>query len=483
MHATVNRQRLREAIAGLRMIVKPSRSTLTIGREIEVGAFAGHPSNAEHPDGYLELRGVNFGFHAGISLRLPAFVTREGTTTIDLRDFESAVKAQTDSELELEIGAMHLQSKDRRKVLVIRSAISALAFPSAEPDLESQRTYERMADAKAAAGGADITISRRQMRALFSGPIECASNEENRPILNGVCFKRAADGWSEVCGTNGHRMWVTGTDEFELPEGQELIIPPILIRAALRVWKTDAQALRLVASPAQRGAIPRTKIPPKQGEPGEAQPPQIEREELSRPLPTIRIEGPGGTICCSAIDGPYPAYEQVLPALGKIKIGDRELRGTVAVADRQDLLERTRAIAPAASDQTGRTVVRMRKGEPLRLACGNADGAASTALEADITGDELTLGLNITYLNRLLAIAPGSKVRLQAHTPERAIRVDPIYDEDEERSRERQLGIIMPLRLLDGGTEQEMEETMQLVETTPRERVPVGPSADASYGG
>ncbi|HYG67165.1 MAG TPA: hypothetical protein VD838_05875 [Anaeromyxobacteraceae bacterium] len=478
MKVTINRKALREALRQLRTLIKtPARLTLPMERTLQVTTRVRATATGDRE--YLELRGFNLGrWCAGISVELDTVkTTTPGRALIGLAELEAAVKSQSDDELELERGDLKLGTSEHRPFLVLRSSTSAIALAEMTAGQDVAEQYEKWTATVPEKGGIDTRISRNRLAQVFAGPISCASDEISRPILNGVCLKRTGVGLAAICGTNGHRLYLVETADLSVPEQQELIVPPDLIKAALSIWREPGTPLRFYASPSDREPLPRTKVPPKEGQPGEAQPPQIEREVLTRARPRIRIDGPGASISCDAIEGPYPAYEQVLPK----NLPSSE--ASVVYFEKQAALERLRQIAPAANDNTYRTAVRIEE-KRIVLACSSFEAAATSSIECEREGNPIVFGLNLTYISALLRLLPTPRVRLQATTPERAIRLEPQITET-DAPQDLHYALVMPLRLLDDGPGHDAE-VYALASSTPiapLEPIAAGPSADASFGG
>jgi DNA polymerase-3 subunit beta len=223
------------------------------------------------------------------------------------------------------------------------------------------------------------------------------SSEETRPVLNGVLWQLHG-GEMRMVATNGHRLAKMAVKLEAPPSGEaDLIVPPKALQQVERLFDAEDE-LRIARSESHLGF-------------------RTERTEVYTRL----------------IEGPYPAYEQVLP-----KDSDKE-----CVADRAELAASIRRMAIVASEQTHR--VRLSFGpDSLALAVQTPDlGEAEDELPVEYKGSPLEIGFNAQYLLEVLRYIESDQVRISLSAPERPAVFEPIGGEEDY------LCLVMPLRLME----------------------------------
>ncbi len=241
------------------------------------------------------------------------------------------------------------------------------------------------------------TVSEESLRNLIQATSFAVSNEESRPILNGVLWELEESRMGMVA-TNGHRLArmsvkagssATGTADF--------IVPPAALGQVDRLFDGDGE-LTVARGGNYLGFRSST------------------REVYTR-----------------LIDGKYPNYEQVIP-----KGNDK-----TAEIDKAAMEAAVRRMAVVASDQTHRIKLSFEP-DRVHLDAKTPDlGEAHDELEVDYEGESLQIGFNANYLLEVLRNMPSDKVTFSFMTSERAAIVQP---GDAELDY---LCLIMPLRLVD----------------------------------
>lgn len=133
-------------------------------------------------------------------------------------------------------------------------------------------------------------------------------------------------------------------------------------------------------------------------------------------------------------DAQFPPYEQVIPT-------DYE---RLAIISRSTLLEGLKRVALVASDKTWGVKLNLQKG-CLRIESDNPDlGQGREEIDVEYDGSSITVGFNAKYLIELLNEIDTTDVRLELNG-----ELDPgvIRPTEEEGSRNRYLGVVMPMRL------------------------------------
>src|SRR3984893_13889637 len=242
-------------------------------------------------------------------------------------------------------------------------------------------------------------IRSGDLQKLISHTSFAVSNEESRPILNGVLWELKPESMRMVA-TNGHRL-----AKMEMPidsanaPASDLIVPPKALEQVRRLFPAE------------------------------------EELEIARGDNHIGFRSPFTAVFTRLIEGPYPNYEQVIP-----KDNDR-----VAIADKVALSSALKRMSVIASDQTHRIRLSFNSGM-LKFSVQTPDlGEATDELAVRYTGDQLDIGFNASYLLEILRYIPTDEVKLTFKAPERAATVEPEGWSDAATY----LCLVMPLRLVD----------------------------------
>ena len=242
-------------------------------------------------------------------------------------------------------------------------------------------------------------IRSGDLQKLIEHTAFAVSNEESRPILNGVLWELKPE-LMRMVATNGHRL-----AKMEMPiksggaPASDLIVPPKALEQIRRLFPAD------------------------------------EELEIARGENHLGFRSPFTAVYTRLIEGPYPPYPEVIP-----KDNNR-----VAIADRTALTSALRRMTIIASDQTHRVRLSFNSGM-LKLSVQTPDlGEATDELAIRYTGDVLDIGFNANYLLEILRYIPTDEVRLTFKAPERAATVEPEGWADPASY----LCLVMPLRLLD----------------------------------
>jgi DNA polymerase-3 subunit beta len=236
------------------------------------------------------------------------------------------------------------------------------------------------------------------LQKLISHVAFAVSNEESRPILNGVLWELRPD-LMRMVATNGHRL-----SKMELPisstgSTNDLIVPPKALEQIRRLFPAE------------------------------------EELEIARGDNHLGFRSPFTSVFTRLIEGPYPNYEQVIP-----KDNDR-----IAIADKVALASALKRMSVIASDQTHRIRLSFNAGM-VKFSVQTPDlGEAQDELPVRYTGDQLDIGFNATYLLEILRYIPTDEVRLTFKAPERAATLEPEGWSDPAKY----LCLVMPLRLVD----------------------------------
>jgi len=246
---------------------------------------------------------------------------------------------------------------------------------------------------------ASFAMSGADLDRLLARAITVASTEETRYYLNGAYLHvRDWENEARLCATatDGSALIAVAVD---LPEGAAsmpgVIVSTATVAAALRLFRGE-ESVRLTVSKLH-----------------------------------IVFEGATTRLASKLIDGTYPDYQRVIPALSpNCVLLDKSSAGsavalleTFATKDQGNKLE----AAPAA---TG-----------LALAAGNGgEGDGFATVDAEFEGDVSPFGLSSRYLKAMLATFRSESVRLSLAGHGAPIR----FSADSEPDT---IGVVMPMRV------------------------------------
>jgi DNA polymerase-3 subunit beta len=138
----------------------------------------------------------------------------------------------------------------------------------------------------------------------------------------------------------------------------------------------------------------------------------------------------GTTMAVKLVDAAFPAYQQVIPASS-----DRSAR-----VSRQGLLEGLRAVSLVSSDRTSGVKLQFTSSK-VTISSENPDvGAGTDEIDADLTGNDLTIGFNSRYLVEVLSALDSDDVVLEMSGELDPGVVRPATDGGF-------IGVIMPMRI------------------------------------
>lgn len=238
-----------------------------------------------------------------------------------------------------------------------------------------------------------MIVSSAVLRALVSATAFAVSNEESRPILNGM-FWMIGNGELIAVATNGHRLARRVVRTKGETPAQQFIINPKPLIAALKLL-------------------------------GEASEVSVSATNSHLWLSSARVD-----MAVRLIEGPYPNYEQVIP---------REHRRTamVSTAHLAAVVDRVAILSP---DTTSRLLLRF-DGD-LRIESDAPDmGHAEESLPIQYQGEPMSIGVSAAYLAEVLKHITTDTVRIDMNAPDRALMFRPEADDSF-------IALLMPLRLL-----------------------------------
>jgi len=368
MKFSITREALQSGLAAVASAV-PTRTTLPVLSNILMKA-----------DGAaVQLSGTDLDI--SVSLRVPADVSEEGAVTVPAKKLVEISRVLEDAPVKIATDGAQVEIECGRSKFTLYG-LAEDEFP-AFPEVDFSESW------KMTAGDLHTLIERTSF---------AVSNEESRPILNGVLWQLRPDS-SMMVATNGHRLakMHQSVNGGGAPPEADLIIPPKALQQVQKLYKKDAEL------------------------------------EIARTDNHLAFRSEDRNVYTRLIEGPYPNYDQVIP-----KDNDKE-----AIVNRSALEATVRRMAVVASDQTHRVRLRFEKGA-LKFRVQTPDlGEAEDELPLDYQGETLEIGFNATYLLEILRYMPDEDVRMTFKAPERAATFAPASGDPEY------LCLVMPLRLLD----------------------------------
>jgi DNA polymerase-3 subunit beta len=370
MRFTISREKLQEGLAAVTPTTPP-KTTLPVLANILV----------ETTERGIRLSGTDLDI--AVTTEVAADVETQGAITIPAKKLSEIAKELPPSPVKI------ATSGEQRVTLDCgRSHFKILGLPKDEfPNFPTVKF------------DASWRIKSGDLQKLISHTAFAVSNEESRPILNGVLWELRPDNMRMVA-TNGHRL-----AKMDVPissagaPSSDMIVPPKALEQIRRLF------------------------------------PQDEELEIARGENHLGFRSPFTAVYTRLIEGPYPNYDQVIP---------RD-NNRIAIADRQSLISALRRMSVIASDQTHRIRLSFNSAM-LRFSVQTPDlGEATDEMAVRYNGDQLDIGFNATYLLEILRYIPTDEVKLTFRAPERAATLEP----EGWSEPGAYLCLVMPLRLLD----------------------------------
>lgn len=370
MRFTISREKLQEGLQAVTAAV-PAKTTLPVLANLLV----------ETTERGIRLSATDLDI--AVSTEVSADIESAGAITIPAKKLSEIARELPPSPVKIATSG-----EQRVSLECGRSKFKLLGLPRDEfPTFPSVRFNESW------------RVKSGELQKLISHTAFAVSNEESRPILNGVLWELRDDRMRMVA-TNGHRLakMEVPVEASTAPPG-DLIIPPKALEQIRRLFPAE------------------------------------EELEIARGDNHLGFRSPFTAVFTRLVEGPYPNYEQVIP-----KDNDR-----YCLADKSALTSALKRMSVIASEQTHRIKLSFNTGM-LKLSVTTPDlGEAQDELPVQYTGDQLDIGFNATYLLEILRFMPTEQIRLTFKAPERAATIEPEGWADPAKY----LCLVMPLRLMD----------------------------------
>ncbi|MGI8765713.1 MAG: DNA polymerase III subunit beta, partial [Gemmatimonadaceae bacterium] len=370
MRFTISREKLQEGLNAVSASI-PTKTTLPVLANILV----------ETTDRGIRLSGTDLDI--AVSTEVAADVETPGAVTIPAKKLSELAR-------ELPPAPVKIAALGEQRITLEcgRSKFKLLGLPRDEfPTFPAVRFNESW------------RIRSGDLQKLIAATSFAVSNEESRPILNGVLWELRPEQMRMVA-TNGHRL-----AKMETPivassaPASDLIVPPKALEQVRRLFPAE------------------------------------EELEVAKGENHIGFRSPITSVFSRLIEGPYPNYDQVIP-----RDNDK-----IAVADKGALTSALKRMSVIASDQTHRIRMGFNSGM-LKFSVTTPDlGEAQDELPIRYDGDPLEIGFNAAYLLEILRYMPTDEVKLTFRAPERAATIEPEAWSDPGSY----MCLVMPLRLMD----------------------------------
>ncbi len=370
MRFTISREKLQEGLTAVAASV-PTKTTLPVLANILI----------ETTDRGIRFSGTDLDI--AVSAEVTANVEIAGAVTVP-------AKKLSDIAREMLPAPVRIAAANEQRVTIEcgRSKFKLLGIPRDEfPSFPAVRFEESW------------RVKSAELHKLISHTTFAVSNEESRPILNGVLWALRQD-YMRMVATNGHRLAKMQVPiERSTAGANDLIVPPKALEQVRRLF------------------------------------PPAEELEIARGDNHLGFRSPMAAVFTRLIEGPYPDYEQVIP---------RD-NNRIAIVEKDALVGALKRMSIVASDQTHRVRLSFTAGA-VRFSVQTPDlGEAQDELAIRYTGDPLEIGFNASYLLEILRYLPTDEVKLTFKGPEQAATIEPeAWDDPAEF-----LCLVMPLRLID----------------------------------
>jgi len=321
----------------------------------------------------------------GISIEIPAKVEEEGITAVSAKIFSELVSMIPTGKINLNLNKHGLELTTEKIKTV---------FQVSTPD-EFPKLYENI-------GEETMTIKKEDVTKIFNKVIFATSQENTRPILSGVLFKKQKNKLL-VVATDGYRLSlkesVLGNKE-DLKGEVLLIVPTRVIRELIVMSKNEGDIKGYIAK---------------------------ENNQM------VFLQN-GTVLVGRAIEGEFPNYEKIIP----------DSFSTKTSFDREELQKAIKACYVFARETTNVVRFSIKKEKMIVSSSAPSVGETSVDVEARMTGEENEIAFNGRYLLDLL-----SNIEEDTMSFEMSGSVSPgVFKVEKDPTF---LHLIMPIRVQQGG--------------------------------
>lgn len=349
--------------------VVPSKSTLPILTNILVEAL----------ENKLKLSATDLDI--SITSTLECTVAKRGSVALPARILFEIIRELPESEITFEATGNRVEMKIPNGSYKI-AAISPEDFPKL-PTVNTKK---------------EVRIESEEFVKMIRKTTFACSTDETRPALNGVFWQIKADRMQMVA-TDGHRLARISVSNGKLKGvTEDIIIPPKVLNLIPKFVNEERKDIGVIFG--ENNII----------------------FNLNDIVLTSRL-----------IEGPYPNFEQVIPATNDKKL----------VVSKDELAGAVRRVSILSNALTHQVRFSVRKGS-LTLATNNQDvgGEGREVLDCDYTGEPVEIGYNSQYIGDILSRMDSNEVIFELSSP---VAAGVVYSQD--IPKEDFLCLVMPLRL------------------------------------
>jgi len=351
--------------------VVPSKSTLPILTNVLIEALENKVK--------ISATDLDISIAASIDCK----VTKKGSACIPGRILFDIIKELPESEISFEATGQRVEIK------IPNGSYKIASVPADEfPKLPAVNTKK------------EIKLGAGNLVDMIRKTTFASSDDETRPALNGVLWQTKGDRMQMVA-TDGHRLARMAVENTKL-KGlyDDVIIPPKVLNLIPKFATEENQEIGIIFG----------------------------ENNIIFNLDDIILSS-------RLIEGPYPNFEQVIPA-----DNDKQL-----VVSKEDLARAVRRVSILSNALTHQVKFAI-KGKALTLSTTNADvgGEGKEILECDYNGDDIELGYNANYINDILGKIDGNEAVFELSS---SVAAGVIYSPN--TPKEDFLCLVMPLRLAD----------------------------------
>lgn len=317
-------------------------------------------------EGGLTLTATNL--EAGVRVKIPAEVMEPGAVVVPAKLLQGALAGLPDEALELtlDLESLSLRLRCARTRATIR-CLSAEDFPPG-PRPE---------------GGERFTVDLDALVAGIGQTAPFASTAVDRPVFTAVLFRIGEEGLT-LAGADAHRVSVRELDIYdaEACHDGDLLVPARVAAEVPRVLKGESGTVEVMIS-AKRNQV------------------------------WFRLNG--AEVAVRLIDGAYPTFRQVIPTkwTTEVQVSTEALKQAL-----------TATTAFAAGDSAGANLRVSPDGFVISAATVDV-GDSEIEVDANVTGDEIVIRLNVQYLLDVLAVV-GERVAIRLNRHDQPVLiVDP----------------------------------------------------------
>ncbi len=349
--------------------VVPTKSTLPILTNVLVEAL----------ENKLKISATDLDI--SITVSMDCKVTKKGAVALPARILFDIIKELPESEIAIE-------STGNRVELKIPNGSYKIAVvpPEDFPKLPAVNTKK------------EIRIEGENLVEMINKTTFACSDDETRPALNGVLWQTKGDKMLMVA-TDGHRLAKMTSENKKLKGmNEDVIIPPKVLDLIPKFVNEQRKEIGIIFG--ENNII----------------------FNFNDIILTSRL-----------LEGPYPNFEQVIPAESDKKL----------IISRDELIRAVKRVSILSNTLTHQVKFSL-KGSNLTLSTTNADvgGEGKETLSCDYTGDAVELGYNANYIIEVLGKIDSNDVVFELSS---SVAAGVVYSS--EISKDDFLCLVMPLRL------------------------------------